>query len=241
VTSDRLNISVLTACTGLKIPTGGVELTQRDFARGPSHITALHRRLAQSLVPAEQLYRGQQHVRLMRGVDTARALGHRVSVSIVSAGYGLVAGDDGVASYECTFQGMSARERREWAGRLRLAESVGGLLEQPADAMVVLLGDDYFSACVPTGRLFVNAPTIAFCGARTALRMRPAPDVHPAVLHEADTRRFACGLVGLKGEVAGRLLAWLGADPNRIGRLGSPRLLEELERAPLNPEMRARA
>ena len=241
MTTERLNISVLTACTRLKITTGGSELTQGDFARGPSHIAALHRRFAPSLVPAEKLYRGQQHVRLMRGVDAARALGHRISVSIVSAGYGLLAGDDGVATYECTFQGMSVRERREAAGRLALAESVNRLLEQRGDAAIVLLGNDYFTACVPTGRLGVSAPTIVLCGARTALRMPPAPDVHPVVLHEADTRRFACGLVGLKGEVAGRLLAWLAAEPARVGQLGSPRLLDELAGAPLRPEMRAQA
>jgi hypothetical protein len=241
VTSDRLTISVLTACTGLKIATAAAELTQRDFARGSRHIGALHRDLAASLVPAEKLYRGQQHVRLMRGVEAARDLGHLVSVSIVSAGYGLVAGDDAVAPYECSFQGMSAPERREWAVRLGLADSVSQLLEQRADAAIVLLGEDYFSACAPTGELPRRVPTIVLCGARTALGMQPAANVYPMVLHVSDTRRFACGLVGLKGEVAGRLLAWLAADPARMDQLGSPGLFDELERAPAMADLRARA
>ena len=241
MTSDRLSISVVTACTGLKIASGAPKLTQGDFARGSSHVAALHRRLAASLVPAEKLYRGQQHVRLMRGVEGARQRGHLVSVSIVSAGYGLLAGDDEVAPYECTFRGMRRRERREWAGRLALAESFSRLLKRPADATIVLLGDDYFNACAPTGQIPDGAPTIVLCGARTALRLQPTPNVHPVVLHESDTRRFACGLVGLKGEVAGRLLGWLTVDPARADQLGSHRLLDELEGALLRPEMKARA
>ena len=239
--SDRLTISVLTACTGLKVTTGVDELTQRDFAQGPNHVAALHRRFGAALVPAEKLYRGQQHVRLLRGVEATRGLGHRVAVSIASAGYGLLAGDDAVAPYECTFQGMSARERRAWAGRLELAESVSKLLEQPADLAVVLLGDNYFDACAPTGRFPGNVPTVVLCGARTALRLQPAANVHPIVLQKSDTRRFACGLVGLKGEVAGRLLHWLAADPARVEQIGSPCVLDELVRAPLMFERSARA
>jgi hypothetical protein len=241
VRSDRLSISVLTTCTGVKIATGSPELTQRDFARGWSHIAAIHERLAVSLVPAEKLYRGQQHVRLMRGVEAARERGHLVSVSIVSAGYGLLGGEQAVAPYECTFQGMSVRERREWAGHLSLAESVERFLDQPADAAIVLLGDDYFTACAPTGQLPGRAPTLVLCGARMALRIQPAPNVHPVVLHESDTRRFSCGLVGLKGEVAGRLLRWLAAEPARVDELGSPRLLDELEGAPMSRSLGARA
>lgn len=228
MTSQRLNISVLTACTGLKAETGASGLTHLDFAKGTRHLDALHRRLAASLVPAERLYRGQQHVRLMRGVDVARELGHSISMSIASAGYGLLSGEDNVAAYECTFQGMSVRQRREWADRLALPESVRELLEQPSDTAIILLGDDYFSACVPDGRLPASGQTVVLCGARTALRMQPAANVYPVVLREADTRRFGCGLVGLKGEVAGRLLAWLAAAPGRVDQLGSPRLLDDL-------------
>lgn len=238
---DRLTISVLTACTGLKIAMGVGELTQRDFAKGPHHVAAMHRRFGSALVPAEKLYRGQQHVRLLRGVEATRELGHRVVVSIVSAGYGLLAGDDVVAPYECTFQGMSVQERRAWAGRLELAESVSELLEQPADLAVVLLGDDYFNACAPTGRFPGRVPTVVLCGARTALRLQPAANVHPIVLQKSDTRRFACGLVGLKGEVAGRLLQWLAAEPARMDEIGSPRVLGELVRARLMSERSARA
>jgi hypothetical protein len=228
VSSARLSISVLTACTGVKATSSPGQLTQADFAEGAHRIQEAHRRLLKSLVPAEQFYRGQQHLRLMRGVETARSLGHHISVSIVSAGYGLLAGERLVAPYSCTFQGMTAEVRREWAEHLELAEPVARLLAKPSDLSVVLLGDDYFQACAPNGLPAVNAPTVVVCGARTALRIAPGPNVHPLVLRESDTRRFGCGLVGLKGEIAGRLLRWLSADPTCLEQVGSASLLDEL-------------
>jgi hypothetical protein len=228
VTDYPLDISVITACTGLKAPSTWPPLTMADFARGRDHVRALHRCRNGSLVPAEDLYRGQQHVRLMRGVEMARALNHRVSVSIVSAGYGLVSGDEPLASYECTFQGMPARERRAWARRLALAEQVESALIRESDAAVVLMGDDYIDACQVLGKIRVGAPTAILCGAKTALRIEPSPNVHVVALTENDTRRFACGLVGLKGEVASRLLAHLATHSDGVAHLGSPRLLDLL-------------
>jgi hypothetical protein len=221
-----LDISVITACTGVKAPSDALPLTINDFARGREHLEQVHHRQRASLVPAEQLYRGQQHVRLMRGVEVARALGHRVTVSIVSAGYGLVPGNQAIAAYECTFQGMSARERRAWAGAL----------VREGDVAIVLMGEDYVDACGLDGEIRVGAPTLVLCGTRTGLRIAPNPNVHAVVLGESDTRRFACGLVGLKGEVACRLLARIATDPTTVSNLGSNGLLERLAQAPASAQ-----
>ena len=230
--TDQLDISVITACTGVKAPSATTPLTMRDFARGREHVANIHRQRSESLIPAEHLYRGQQHVRLMRGVKAARARGHRVTLSIVSAGYGLVAGEEPIASYECTFQGMSARERREWAGKLSLVDEVSAALARHADASIVLMGEDYFDACGIGAHSLVGGPTVVLTGAKTALRLSPSPNVYPVVLTEQDTRRFACGQVGLKGEVAGRLLAAVATEPSTVSMFGSGELLGRLAKAP---------
>lgn len=241
MSGSGLNISVLTACTGVKIDARGDVLTLADFTRGSDHLAERHRELAPSLVPAETLYRGQQHLRLMRGVDAARRRGHEVSVSIVSAGYGLLKGDAAVAPYECTFQGMRARDRRAWAGQLGLQAAVKRLLEQDAHIAIVLLGDDYLHACGLPGDVDLGAPTLVICGTRTGLRLEPIPSMHPLVLHKSDTGRFHCGLVGLKGEVAGRLLVRLAYDPSLVGRLESGQLIDELAILPTTSDLKALA
>lgn len=231
-----LDISVITACTGVKALSDLPPLTMRDFERGRRHLDDMHHRRRASLLPAERLYRGQQHVRLMRGVDAARSLGHCVTVSVVSAGYGLLAGDKLITSYECTFQGMPARARRSWAARLALADDVAALLQRKSDLTVVLMGDDYFDACGIGPQIAAGAPTVVICGAKTALRIAPNPMVQPVVLSQADTRRFACGLVGLKGEVASRLLATIPTEPAHISNLNSDELLARLATAPASTQ-----
>ena len=48
--------------------------------------------------------------------------------------------------------------------------------------------------------------TSALCAAGTALQIPPMADVQIVALTTEDTRRFACGLVALKGEIGARLL-----------------------------------
>ncbi len=92
MTDPVKTVTVLTACTALKS--------------------------AAEEAAAEALYRGQHHLRLMRGVGQAREAGIDVQLWIVSAGYGVVAGHKRLRPYERTFQGMSATDRRSSARAL---------------------------------------------------------------------------------------------------------------------------
>lgn len=224
MTARPSRIAVLTTCTGQKVKSSD------QLFDAPVPGTPEHRGLPQ-LVPAEQLYRGQQHLRLMRGVTAARKAGLVVDVSIVSAGYGLVAGDELLAPYERTFQGMPRRERRALARRLGIPAAVRQLFHEPADLIIVLLGDDYLDACDLQEDFELRAPMLVLCGASAALRLPRLTGLRPVVLHRDDTRRFACGLVGLKGEIAGRLLGLLAISPSLISKQLGGDMLARLEGA----------
>jgi len=241
VTRPMLTISVLTACTGQKVRADSEPLTIDDFSRGRDHVAELHRHRADRLIAAEDLYRGQQHVRLMRGVAAARGAGHNVVVSIASAGYGLVDGREAIVPYECTFQGMSTAERRSWARTLALPEATRALLGRRSDVAIVLLGDDYFDACGMADRLPLGGPMYVVCGANSALRVQPSPHLRTLVLHRDDTRRFACGLVGLKGEVAGRLVALLATSADLAIGMVETDLIDRLAGSPPTAGWQAQA
>ena len=179
-------------------------------------------------LPAEELYRGQHHLRLMRGVDEARIAGIDVGLSIVSAGHGIVDGGDALLPYEQTFQGRSVRARRELAQELGVPAAARRVLAESADVHVVLLGEDYLMACELDQDVEPSAPVIIFCAAGTALELRPIPRVHVVALTTEDTRRFRCGLVALKGEVGGRLLTHVAHTNPNVGELLTPRLLTSL-------------
>src|SRR4051812_46952498 len=99
MTMPLRRVTVLTSCTGRK-------------ASAPAKL------------PAEELYRGQQHIRLMHGVRRLRDAGIAVDVHIVSAGHGVVHGESPLGPYDRTFSGAAARDRREMAEQLGIPEAV---------------------------------------------------------------------------------------------------------------------
>src|SRR5687768_7001072 len=109
-----MRVLIITSCTGEKRGSDERQLTISVFRRGHEHVADRERSLTELLLPAENLYTGQQHVRLMQGVRRFRELvatrngdgSDRLDLLILSAGYGFLRADRAVAPYECTFEGM---------------------------------------------------------------------------------------------------------------------------------------
>ena len=160
--------------------------------------------MRESLVEAEKLYSGQQHIRLMRGVAAVRegAAGANLSLWIVSAGYGLVRSDQMLAPYEATFSGMSLRQVAEWSQKLGLPKDVKRALSSPYDIGIVLLGDSYLAACSLGSDLALGGPTVFLCAKGSAARVPRVEGARVVQLGIDDTRRYGAGLVALKGEIA---------------------------------------
>ena len=229
--NDLKRIVVITSCTGEKSISDPEQLTLEDFRKGPAHVRERERDLEGHLTAAEQLYAGLQHQRLMRGIRAIRQVsGVALELSILSAGYGLVPAARKLAPYETTFIGMKKAEARSWAEHLGVARDLRSLLRQPYDLALVLLGDDYVGACALDESVKFGGPTILFCGKNTTKKLPPVPGLIPVVLANAEATRFSCGLVGLKGEVAARLLERIAMDPARLADFmhGEGKLLDLL-------------
>jgi hypothetical protein len=223
-----MKLLILTSCTGEKVVEHDDQLILEDFQRGPAHVAEKEKALQQFLRPAEDLYRGLQHVRLMNGVRAARDAGKLdVELQVLSAGYGLVAGGAMLAPYEATFAGMKGQQLREWARALHVPQAIRKLLAQPRDLTILLLGEDYLQACEIGTDVVPGSPTIALCSAASAKRLPNLAALHKVVVTNADAKRFSCGLVGLKGEITSRVLQRLSADPSRLIDLlhGAPEFL----------------
>lgn len=186
MTAHVRRVTVLTSCTGRK-------------ASSPARL------------PAEELYRGQQHIRLMQGVRRLRDAGVAVDVQIVSAGHGVVHGDVPLAPYDRTFSGAPARDRRGMAERLGIPEAVRAAMATPADLGIMALGEEYLDVCRIDENFRPAPPTMLLCSASASLRLGAIADVDVVALRTQHTRDFRCGYVGLKGEVVGRLLTALAA------------------------------
>ena len=186
----RPRVLVISSCTGSKRDTRGRKM------------------------PAEQLYTGQQHKRLMRGVRAMReAHGpNSIDLRIVSAGFGLLRADEKVPTYDTTFSGMGVRKLQNHANRLSIPADLRQILREPYDLAIILLGEQYLKAAQLDDSTRLGGPTIALVGASVARKLPRLARLRPVVLGTQQTRDFACGLVGLKGEVAGRMLEALASD-----------------------------
>jgi hypothetical protein len=246
-----MRILILTSCTGAKAVSHERALTLQDFERGPQHVAAREKELAALLTSAEELYTGQQHARLMRGVralrNTAVANGTpapAVDLFILSAGYGWVTGRRRLAPYECTFTGMSMTALRRWADILEVPAGARGLLCRKYDLALVLLGDTYLQACALDEEVRLGGTVLFLCSPASARKLPALQRARLVRFGKEDARRFRCGLVGLKGEVAARILELLAADTSALPRLIDPAtdLLALLDRpAPELPPPKFRA
>ena len=187
-----------------------------------------------ALVPAESLYAGEQHRRLMRGVYAFRRAcsGIEFDLRIVSAGHGLVDAAALIGPYDATFSGVGTKKLTDDAERLRIPGDLASRLSKPYRLGLLLLGENYLRASTISTSWILGGPTIAFSSTAAAGRLA---DIHGLTCIRAgqdEARRFSCGLVGLKGEMAGRILEVLAERPELIdtfGRLSCQKILELIE------------
>jgi hypothetical protein len=171
---------------------------------------------------AESLYAGQQHVRLMRGVDEYRTAGQpagELRFRILSAFYGLLSSEKRVSSYDHSFSGLPATVICQQGREKNIPSDIRKLLRKPFDLGLLLLGDPYLRACDLDVDVKLGGPLISFCSPAVARRMPKIAGLRTITLANAEARRFSCGLIALKGELGGRLLSRLAAEPEEVENL----------------------
>ena len=208
-----MKIRIMTSCTGDKKHSPANQLTQADFQLLPQTEVFASREaeLNTYRTPAEDLYTGQQHIRLMRGVQLLRQnLGpEKVDLWILSAGYGIIPGSRSIVPYECTFQGMKSSDIKLWGAHLHTPEDARLFFSQSADLTLVFLGDSYLQALQLDEQVVFGAPTLFLTSTGSDKLVQGQGNWRTLPLTSKDASRFSCGLVGLKGELAHRLSSWL--------------------------------
>lgn len=223
-----MRVLIITSCTGEKAVTVDGELKIDDFRAGIEYVRQREKDLSNFLLPAGEMYTGQQHVRLMRGVNALRNAspnnGNRilVDVHVLSAGYGLIPESRKIAPYECTFAAMTTKQLRLWADQIHVPEEFSTLIAGSYDLGVVLLGDSYLQACKLTSDVRFGGPTLLLCGGGQAKKIPRIPDLRLLALTNAEATRFSCGMVGLKGELTARLLKKLQQGEDLVSKLKDP-------------------
>ncbi len=214
-----IHVSLLTICTRekrfdhpRKLVKGDFEtLTRRLWREGElGHLTT----------PAARLYTGLPQRRLLAGVGTARRSGEvKADLWILSAGYGLVHESMPLVPYDCSFNGLSAAQLREWSKHLSLPDTLQVLLGSPADLRLVLLTDPYLRACGLEPDTDLAAPTI-FIVSRTMAPRLPR-GARAWIVERGDVGRFRSPAVALRQQIGALALGLIA----RQGTAGLEALL----------------
>lgn len=164
--------------------------------------------IASGVCAAEDLYAGQHHLRLMKGIRGASSL--NVSLKIVSAGRGLIAGDEEIVPYDETFSGLSSSLILRKSYQLGIPADIRQALHRTdVDASIVLLGDSYLTACDLPDDFDPGHPVFFVHSQSSERRIPRGSGIHRAQIDISDTRIFSAGLVALKGEIGRQLLNFL--------------------------------
>jgi hypothetical protein len=215
-----MRIITITSCTGEKVSSPANQLTLQDFAQGGAHLKKRERELWTFRMSAREIYTGQQHVRLMRGIrEVAERKGLTLDLHVLSAGYGMISGDRMVVPYECTFATMETKELRDWADKRGVPSVFRTVVDREYDLGMILLGDNCLDACALDAEVKFGGPTLLFCGTATAKTLPAMNHVQVVAISNPEATRFSCGLVGLKGEIAARLLKGVAKDPAVVKQL----------------------
>jgi hypothetical protein len=221
-----MQISIITSCPGEKVVESDRQLVLEDFAKGADHVANREQELQDLLRPAGEIYSGEQHVRLMRGLQVVRSLNGSApstDLHILSAGYGLIPEGRVVAPYETTFATMKAKELRDWADSLNVPADFRKTVAQPYGFGLILLGDNYLAACALDASVKFGGPTLLFCGTGMAKKLPAIANVRVVPVSNPEAKRFSCGLIGLKGELAARALAGVKADASAVTKILDPK------------------
>jgi len=214
-----MKVILITSCTGQKAGDLPEQIALQSFGAACASWSDFRaHQPTNRQKPAELLYTGQQHRRLMRGVRCLREKygTEAVEVWIVSAGYGLVPGNREIAPYDATFRRLTQPQLHRRALELGIPGAARSLLSRPSDLALVLLGQAYLEALELDDTLQLGGPTL-FISARSCIHLVHGLGPKAILpLGKAEAKRFHCGLVGLKGEVASRLLCRLAREGERF-------------------------
>jgi hypothetical protein len=161
-------------------------------------------------LPAERLYTGAQHRRLMSGVRALEAT-RPVDLWVISAKAGLISGKSAIAPYDKSFAGMAADKLRAVADRLRIPQDFREVASREAALTFVVAGNDYFDAAAMDHSVHWGSPTLLFASPSRVSRLPVHPSLRPVPVSQALAKRWSLPLTMLKGELVGRLLSMLAA------------------------------
>ena len=222
-----MKIQIITSCTGKKLFAPANKLKKEDFRNihNSELFNKIEKRVESFRTSAEKMYTGDQHIRLMEGVNYFRK--HQpdsnLNLWILSAGYGLIRSHKTIVPYECTFRGMKREELHKWADHLQIPTKIQKIFNSSTDLRLVLLGGSYLQALSLSNSCNYSSQTLFLISKSTNKYVKGNGNLRKIILKKDDLHRFHQPWIGLKGEISKRILFKLANEGSSfIHELESP-------------------
>ena len=169
----------------------------KTFREKSSHLTTRVR----------DLYTGNQNRELVKGVDLLRQIEKtEVTLSIISAGFGLVEEKDTLPTYDCSFSGMKKSNIQERSELLGIPSDFEELITSGYDLVYLALGKKYFLTIGDVWRSKISTTIIGFDSSLSEEQMLCIPSAHEIVSSFSQNGHKIHGVTGFKGDLL-RVLA----------------------------------
>ncbi|RLI57999.1 MAG: hypothetical protein DRO87_03680 [Candidatus Thorarchaeota archaeon] len=202
----EMRILVIGSC-GKKKQTQSPDEPSCTDLTSPDSLEVWQKRLSSLTVRAREMYTGNQSRELTRGVDLLRKIdGVHVTYVIISAGFGLVAEDEMVPPYDCSFSGMKKMYILHRSRQLGIGKRVVTISQQGFDLAYLALGKNYLTALGSGWEKNILNTIVAFEKGLIGSKYAIIPSGNKAVKSFSNSGYKIHGAAGFKGDLL-RILA----------------------------------
>ncbi|MBD3405892.1 MAG: hypothetical protein GF411_07160 [Candidatus Lokiarchaeota archaeon] len=157
-----MDICVIGSC-GKKKQTSSPEAPTCNQLQSKEDLAIWRERLQDLVVPARDMYVGNQSRELGKGVDLLRTIDNvSVEYFIISAGFGLLAEKSLVPPYECSFSTMGSKAIKKRASNLSIDSDFLSICEKKYDLLYLALGKKYLYSLGSSWQSVFDGILVAF-------------------------------------------------------------------------------
>lgn len=152
------------------------------------------------LCTARDMYKGEQHVCVIKGIDYLREhIKEEIDLKIVSAGYGLINENEIIKPYDITFSNKKDYEIKEMSEERNINHDINNIINN-YDLVIVLLGKNYLKAC-QFEKIDIKTKIVFFAPTSIKSLIPKGRNVYMVDAGEMMRNKYGCNMISLKGHM----------------------------------------
>lgn len=180
-----MSILIISSCTSSK------RYKEKDLKKN---------KLESMLCTARDMYRGEQHLYVIKGLDYLRLnRKEKIDLRIVSAGYGLINENKIIQPYNITFAKKRNNKIKEMSEELNINRDINNIING-YELVIVLLGKEYLKAC-QFKNIDIKTKIVFFAPTSVKNLIPKSKNVYTIDAGKIIGSKYGCNMISLKGRM----------------------------------------